>query len=203
MSILPPNTQRLFAQIIEMPRRSLIPHFAAMLGRVDLPSRRELAGLRPATRLMIVALLVWIGFVVLATAMAVAWSEMSALNFSSWFGSGAAASASTEIRSPTAFENILQRPLFSRDRHAPSEEKAAMPMPAPMLDQSLTLKGVFISGDLAKAFMTFSQNPIGIWVQTGEEIAGWQVVAVKPDQVLLSALSKKLAVPLSINGGPK
>ena len=36
------------------------------------------------------------------------------------------------------------------------------------------------------------QNPLGVWVQAGEEIAGWDVVAVQPDQVLLKGQGEKL-----------
>jgi hypothetical protein len=78
-----------------------------------------------------------------------------------------------------------------------------MPSLPVRLDQNITLKGVFMNGALAKAFLTSAQNPVGVWVQANEEIAGWRVVAVKQDQVLLDAQNEKLVIPLAVNGGAK
>jgi hypothetical protein len=175
-----------------------------MLGRAELPSRWALDGLRPATRLLIVGLTAWIGLVGLVTVIAVASVAISTMSFPAWFGSRASASPSTEIRSAAGFENILLRPLFSRSRQAAvAPTVSASPSLPVTLDQGITLKGVFINGAMAKAFLTSAQNPVGVWVQVDEEIAGWRVVAVKPDQVLLDAQNEKLVIPLSINGGAK
>jgi hypothetical protein len=202
---LPLATQRLFAHIVRSPRRSIVSRLAVMLGRAELPGRRELAGLRPATRLLIVGLTAWIGLVGLVTVIAVASVEISAMSFPAWFGSRASASPSTEIRSAAGFENILLRPLFSRSRQAATQVTVSAPQPPlpATLDQNITLKGVFISGALAKAFLTSAQNPLGVWVQVDEEVAGWRVVAVKPDQVLLDAQNENLVIPLSVRGGAK
>jgi hypothetical protein len=195
-------TNRLFAHLVSSSRRSLASRLAAMLGRSEIPRQAELAGLRPATRFLIVALTAWIGLVGLATAIAVASVEVSTINFPAWFGARASASPSTEIRSAAGFENILRRPLFSRSRQvaAPVMVPAPLPPPSVMLDQSVTLKGVFINGALAKAFLTSAQNPRGMWVRVDEEIAGWRVVAVKPDQVLLDARNEKLVIQLNVKG---
>jgi hypothetical protein len=202
---LPLATQRLFAHIIRSPRRSIVSWLAVMLGRAELPGHGELAGLRPATRLLIVGLTAWIGLVVLVTVIAVASVEISAMSFPAWLGSRASASPSTEIRSAAGFENILLRPLFSRRRQITTPATVSAPQPAPpaTLDQNITVKGVFISGALAKAFLTSAQNPLGVWVQVDEEVAGWRVVAVKPDQVLLDGQNEKLMIPLSVRGGAK
>jgi hypothetical protein len=202
---LPLATQRLFAHIVRSPRRSIVSRLAVMLGRAELPGRGELAGLRPATRLLIVGLTAWIGLVGLLTVIAVASVEISAMNFPAWFGSRASASPSTEIRSAAGFENILLRPLFSRSRQAVTPVTVSAPQPPlpATLDQNITLKGVFISGALAKAFLTSAKNPLGVWVQVGEEVAGWRVVAVKPGQVLLDAQNEKLVIPLTVNSGAK
>jgi hypothetical protein len=198
------TARRSLARIASLPRRSFAPWIAVMLGRAELPGRAELAGLRPATRFLIVGLTVWIGLVGLATVIAVAAVEVSSLSPSAWFGARASASASTEIRSPAGFENILQRPLFSRSRQAATVAVSTTPASLPaVLDQSIALKGVFINGALAKAFLTSAQNPLGVWAQVNEEVAGWRVVAVKPDQVLLHGQNEKLVVPLSINGAAK
>lgn len=201
---LPLATQRLFAHIVDSPRRSVESGLAAILGRAELPRRAELAGLRPATRFLIVGLAAWIGLAALATVVAVASVEMSTMGLPAWFGARASASPSSAIRPPADFENILKRPLFSRSRQAAATViVSAVPPPPPViLDQGITLKGVFISGALAKAFLTSAQNPLGVWVQANEEVAGWRVVTIEPDQVLLDAQNEKLVVPL-INGSAK
>jgi hypothetical protein len=203
LTSLPVTPQRLLTLVANSPRLSLAFRLPYLLGRADFPGRSELAALRPATRFLIVSLAAWIGLVVLATVIAVASAEMSTVSFPAWFGARASAAPSTEIRSPAGLENILQRPLFSRSRHAAAVAVAAPPAPPATLDQSITLKGVFINGPSAKAFLISAQNPLGVWVQANEEIAGWRVVAVKPDQVLLDAQNEKLAIPLSVNGATK
>ena len=197
-------TQRLFAHIVSSPRRSFASRVAVILGRAELPGRGELAGLRPATRFLIVGLTVWIGLVGLATVIAVASVEMSTMSLPAWLDARASASPSVETRSAAGFENILQRPLFSRSRQAALAKVPTMPPSLPVrLDPNITLKGVFMNGALAKAFLTSAQNPVGVWVQANEEIAGWRVVAVKQDQVLLDAQNEKLVIPLAVNGGAK
>jgi hypothetical protein len=200
----PLSTQHLFAYISRSPRRSFQSRMSVILGRADLPSRSELARLRPATRLLIAGLTAWIALVLLATMIAIGSVEMSTMSFSAWLGARASAAPNPEIRPPARFDNILERPLFSRSRQPlPSTTALAPPSPSVMLDRSITLKGVFINGALAKAFLTSSQNPLGVWVRTNEEIAGWRVVAVKPDQVVLDAQSEKFVIPLGTNGGAK
>jgi hypothetical protein len=200
---LPLATQRLFAHIVSSPRRSFASRVAMILGRAELPGRGELAGLRPATRFLIVGLTVWIGLVGLATVIAVASVEMSTMSLPAWFDARASASPSIEIRSAAGFENILQRPLFSRSRQAAAATVSTLPSLPVTLDQNITLRGVFMNGALAKAFLTSAQNPLGVWVQTNEEIAGWRVVAVQHDQVLLDAQNEKLVIPLTVNGRAK
>jgi len=197
--------QRLFDRMTGSQRGSFTSRVAMILGRAELPGRGELAGLRPVTRFLIVGLTVWLGLVGLATITAVASVELSTLSLPAWLGARASASPNTEIRSPAGFENILQRPLFSRSRQgaAVAVSVAMAPPPPVILDPNFTLKGVFMSGELAKAFLTSAQNPLGAWVQANDEVAGWRVVAVKPDQVLLDARNEKLVVSLSVNGPPK
>jgi hypothetical protein len=82
---------------------------------------------------------------------------------------------------------------------------AALPLPPPpppvvAVDRGITLKGVFINGPEAKAFLISTQNPLGAWSQAGEEIAGWRIVAIEPDQVTLEGHHEKLIVPSSVRG---
>ena len=141
----------------------------------------------------------------LVTVVALASVEMSTMEFPTWFVARASTSAASETQPQSGFENILQRPLFSRTRQgaAPPQAYVAAPPPPPlMLDRGLVLKGVFINGPSAKAFLTSAQNPLGTWVRAGDEIAGWRVVAVKPDQVVLDGQNQKLVIPLS-NSSPR
>lgn len=185
-----------------------VARLAGLLDRPDFPGRAEFARLRPAMRFLMVALAASIGLIVLATILAVAAVEMSAMSVPGWFSARASASTRSEIRPSTGFEAILQRPLFSRSRQAAVAAVGdAPPPPSPIvpttLDQGITLKGVYINGAMAKAFLISTQNPLGIWVEVNEEIAGWRVVAIKPEQVLLNSQNEKLEVLLSAGGSAK
>lgn len=206
MSSLPLAPQRLLTRIVNAPGRPFASWLAGLLGRPDFPAPAELARLRPATRFLIIALSAWIGLAGLATVLAVAAVEMSAMRLPAWLDARASASTRTEMRPAAAFENILQRPLFSRSRQAaaaPVEVSPPPPAPPVTLDPGITLKGVFINGALAKAFLISAQNPLGVWAQVDEEIAGWRIVAIKPDQVLLDGQNEKLEISLNVSGVAK
>jgi hypothetical protein len=186
-------------------RRGFTLRLAAMLGRAELPSREELTGLRPATRGLIVGLIAWIGLVGLVTTLAIVSVEMSAVSLPSWLDSRTSTSPGTTNRTAAAFDSIVQRPLFSRSRQLPVAMVASLPpppSPPPVVavDRGITLRGVFINGTQAKAFLISTQNPLGAWIQVGEEIAGWRIVAIEPDQVTLEGHNEKLVVPSSVRG---
>jgi hypothetical protein len=147
---LPLAVQNRFARVVSTARRLAASWTTAMLGRADLPTIGELAALRPATRVLMAGLAGWIGLVGLVTVVAVVSVEMSTISLPAWFSAPASKTRGTEASSPAGFENIVQRPLFSRNRHALTA--AVMPSPAPpppsALDPNITLKGVFISGPL-------------------------------------------------------
>jgi hypothetical protein len=176
-----------------------------LLGRADLPSRSEFAELRPATRVLITGLAAWIGLVGAVTVIAVISVEMSAVSVPAWLSTRGPASNGGATRAAASFENIVQRPLFSRNRQvvvAPEPASAPPPaLPTLTLDQGITLKGVFVNEGFAKAFLLTTQNPVGVWVQVNEEINGWRVAAVLPDQVVLEGQNQKLVVPLNVSGG--
>lgn len=186
---------------------AFISWLAGLLQRPDLPARSEFVALRPATRFLMLVLAGWTGLVLLVTVIAVAAVEMSIVSVPGWFSARASASTRSEIRPSAGFESILQRPLFSRSRQAAVAAVVgdAPPLPAVVttLDQGITLKGVYINGAVAKAFLISAQNPLGVWVQVNEEIAGWRVVAVSPDQVQLDSHNEKLELPLSIGSSAK
>ena len=184
-----------------LPRRWASSWLAALLGRSELPGMGDLIALRPATRVLLAGFSGWIVMVLAVTVAALVSVEMSAVSLPEWLPSSASRGAAA--RPLASLDNIVQRPLFSRNRQgAPPVSApvlAAAPAPA-MLDQDISLKGVFISGPLAKAFLLSSQNPLGIWVQADEEISGWKVVSVQPDQVILQGQGEKRTVQLHAGG---
>jgi hypothetical protein len=177
---------------------------AAMLGRADLPSRSELATLRPATRVLILGFLGWIGLVGVVTISAMISLELSTLNAPAWFGRSGPGAKASNARSGGNFENIIQRPLFARNRQVfvATEPVAAPPPPPPVatLDPGLTLKGVFMSDGVTKAFLISAQSPLGVWAEVNGLIEGWRVAAVTPEQVILEGQGEKLTIPLHASG---
>lgn len=119
-----------------------------------------------------------------------------------WFGRSSPAAKASDARAAAGFENIVQRPLFSRNRQGfvAAELAAAPPPPMATLDAGITLKGVFMSDGVAKAFLVTTQTPLGVWVQVNGQIDGWRVAAVTPEQVVLEGQSEKLTVPLHASG---
>jgi ribosome-associated protein YbcJ (S4-like RNA binding protein) len=202
MTSLPLAAQRRLSQLVSSPGRVIAARLAAILGRAKLPTREEFAALRPATRALMAGLAVWIGLVGLVTLIAVASVAMSTISFPTWLGARASSSRTSEVRSPASFENIAQRPLFSRSRQGVIPATVVAPSVSPVaLDPGISLKGVFISGGLAKAFLLSGQNPLGTWVEANGEIEGWRIVAIKPGEVVLDGQNEKLVVPLNVSGG--
>jgi hypothetical protein len=200
----PVATQARLARVAGSSRRLAVSGTAALLGRTEFPGIAEVAALRPATRVLIAGLSGWIILVVLVSLAAVVSVEMSTITLPEWLGTPSSASGSAAARPPAGFENIVRRPLFSRSRQGMSQASVPMPVSPPppsTLDQDVSLRGVFMSGPMAKAFLLSSQSPLGAWVQAGEEVAGWRVVAVQRDQVLLEGQGQRLIVQLNISGG--
>jgi hypothetical protein len=202
MTSLAQMVQLRLSGVAGSPRQFVASRLAAMLGRTDLPSRSELTALRPATRVLILGFAAWIALVGAMTLSAVISLELSTVTAPAWFGSRSLAAKASDARAAAGFENIVQRPLFSRNRQgfvAP-EPAAAPPPPMATLDSGMTLKGVFMSDGVAKAFLITTQNPVGVWVQLNGQIDGWRVAAVTPEHVVLEGQSEKLTVPLHPSG---
>jgi hypothetical protein len=201
MTSLTQMVQLRLAGMTGSPRQFATAGLAAMLGRTDLPSRSELMALRPATRVLILGFAAWIGLVGVVTISALISLELSTVTAPAWFGrTGPAAKASSSRAG--GFENIVQRPLFSRNRQGfvAAEPLAAPPPPMATLDSGLTLKGVFMSEGIAKAFLISAQSPLGVWVEVNGQIDGWRVAAVTPEHVILEGQGEKLTVPLHPSG---
>lgn len=202
MTSLAQMVQFRLSGIAGSPRQFAASRLAAMLGRTDLPSRSELAALRPATRVLILGFAAWIGLVGVMTLSAVISLELSTVTAPAWFGRTGPAAKASEARAAAGFENIVQRPLFSRNRQVfvAAEPVSAPPPPTATLDSGIALKGVFMSDGVAKAFLISTQNPLGVWVQVDGQINGWRVAAVTPEQVVLEGQGEKLTVPLHASG---
>ena len=139
---------------------------AVLLGRTELPAMIEIAALRPATRALLAGFSGWIALVLLVTLVAIVSVEMSAVSLPQWFGAPSSTARGAAGRLPASFDNIAQRPLFSRRRQGVSVAPPPVPLPSlpPMpsaLDRDIALKGVFISGPLAKAFPAIGAIPTG------------------------------------------
>lgn len=194
-----PAYRRPLAQISGAPMRLASSWIAALLGRSELPSLSEISALRPATRVLLAGFSGGIVLVFLVTVAAVISVEMSAVSLPEWLALPSSAARGAAARPLAGLENIVQRPLFSRSRQSVTLSQAAVLAAAPTavaLEQDITLKGIFMNGALAKAFVLSPQNQLGVWVQTGEEISGWRVLGVQPGYVLLEGQGEKRTVQL-------
>src|SRR5205823_617219 len=149
------------------PRQFVASRLAALLGRTELPSWNELTALRPATRVLILGFAALIGLVGAVTISAMISLELSTVAAPAWFGRSGPVAKASEARAAAGFENIVQRPLFSRNRQGfvAAEPAAAPPLPVATLDAGITLKGVFMSDGVAKVFLITTQSPLGVWVE--------------------------------------
>lgn len=202
MTSLAQMVQLRLSGITDAPRQFAASRLAVMLGRTDLPSRSELMALRPATRVLIVGFAAWIALVGVLTLGVMIWLELSTVTAPAWFGTSGAAAKSSGARAISAYENIVQRPLFSRNRQVlVAPEPVAAPPPAvATLDPGMTLKGVFMNEGVAKAFLITAQSPLGSWVGVNGQIGGWRVTAVTPDHAVLEGQGEKLTLPLHASG---
>ena len=205
MSSLAQMVQLRLSGITASPRQFAASRLAAMLGRNDLPGRSELAALRPATRVLIVGLAAWIALVGAMTLGAMIALELSTVTAPAWLGGSGAALKASGGRATAGYENIVQRPLFSRNRRVFAAPEPVMPAPPPpqmlaTLDREMTLKGVFMSEGVAKAFLVTAQSPLGTWVDIDGRIGGWRVTMVTPDHIVLEEQGEKLIVPLHASG---
>ena len=191
--------------VTNSPRRFAASRLAAVLGRTDLPGRSELMALRPATRALILGFAAWIALVGATTLGAVIWLELSTMSAPAWFGASGSAAKASGAHAAAGYENIVQRPLFSRSRQvfvaaAPVAPAPPLPPVVVALDPGMTLKGVFMTDGVAKAFLVTAQSPLGSWVEVNGQIGGWRVTAVTPDHVALEGQGQKLTLPLHASG---
>jgi hypothetical protein len=167
----------------------------------QIPSRRELKSLAPLRRGLLVGLSVLTGLAAVGPILAIVSLELAIANQSA-SGAGNRALAGWESRSGGTYENILQRPLFSRSRQlltaaAPAAVVLSTSTRA-MLDPSVALRGVFMNGERAKAFLTSSDNPVGVWIALNEQWSGWRLSEIKPNQIVLEADGERQTLQLTV-----
>jgi len=169
----------------------------------QIPSRRELMSLAPLKRGLLLGLAVLTAIAVVTPIVAVASLEL-AIASQSASGGDSRAPAGRESRSAGTYENILQRPLFSRSRQLlvvaapPAVVDAPAPSARTILDPTVALRGVFMSGGRAKAFLTSSENPVGVWVALNDQWSGWRLSAVKPNEIVLEADGERQTLKLTV-----
>ena len=155
-----------------------------------------------ATRLTILGLLGWCVLAAMAT-VAVAISIESP---ASTIVLASTNRVSAIRRSAGAADAVVQRPLFASNRQ-PATDFAMVPQvpAAPVVVQSfgIVLRGVFMDGKTAKAYMTTAQEPTGAWVAADQMVDGWRLVAVRAQEVELEGQGRRIIVPYSTGAAGK
>jgi hypothetical protein len=175
---------------------SAIDSVALMLGVDRGRLRAEFASMRASSRMVLCGLLIFITCTAAAT-FAILVSIATSASLPVDVGQQNGGDVATSV--PRSYDVIVARPLFSRSRQpaaAPTET-----MRTAVVDRQINLRGVFINGTVAKAYMLSPQTPLGAWRKRGEEFEGWRVENVAPDRVTLTSQAERMVVPLTVAGG--
>ena len=195
--------QRL-AQAIRNSRTGLASAGVLQTLRGLIPSAREFQSVTSLRRGLLLGLAVLTTFMAIAPIVAIVSLEIAIANQSAPGSRGGGALASREGPGVSIFENILQRPLFSRNRQlfAVAAPQPMIGTQAPptrtMLDPSVALRGVFMNGERAKVFLTSSDNPVGGWIALNEQWSGWRLAEIKPNEIVLEAEGERQTLPLNV-----
>ncbi|MCP3442030.1 hypothetical protein [Bradyrhizobium sp. CCGUVB14] len=190
-------------QAIQRSRIELAAARFHQLVRIQIPSERELKSVAPLRRGLLLGLAALTALAVIAPIVAIVSLEF-AIASQSASGSGGRAPVGRESRGAGSYENILQRPLFSRNRQLLAVAAPPVVVDAPassarvMLDPSVALRGVFMNGDQAKAFLTSSDHPVGTWIALNEQWSGWRLSEVKPNEIVLEADGERQTLALTV-----
>jgi len=198
------NRRRQFWQAIRRSRIELVSASFRQLVRDQIPSRRELKSAAPLRRGLLLGLAALTGLAVAVPIVAIASLEFAIASQSALGSGGGRAPGGRENGGAGNYENILQHPLFSRSRQPlaaaapPATGDAPTPPARTMLDPSLALRGIFMNGERAKAFLTSSDNPVGIWIALNEQWSGWRLSDVKPNEIVLEAGGERQTLQLTV-----
>lgn len=195
-SLLSPTVRRLRRGMLSGLGTFGIDSIALMLGVDTGRLRAELSNMRTASRMALFGLLIFIVCAIAGTASALIGIATSA-SVSVDTAEQAASDAATRVQ--RSYDAIVTRPLFSRSRQPAAAPVDSMGGGA-VVDRQISLRGVFINGAMAKAFMLSPQTPLGVWRKRGEDFEGWRVEDVARDHVTLTSQAERLIVPLTIAG---
>lgn len=199
-----PSGQQQLAQGFRNSRNGLAPASIIKVLRGQIPSARELQSVAPLRRTLLLGLVVLTALMAIAPLVAIVSLEIAVASQSAPGSRGGGTLAGREGQGVGSYESILQRPLFSRSRQAVAlaAPQPIVDTPAPlaraMLDPSVALRGVFMSGERAKAFLTSSDNPVGVWIGLNEQWSGWRLAEVKPNEIVLEAEGERQTLPLNV-----
>ncbi|MBR0994306.1 hypothetical protein JQ580_26645 [Bradyrhizobium japonicum] len=202
--LTPPNTRQHLAQTVLNSRSGLTLASIIEGLRGQVPSPRELQSVAPIRRALLLGLVVLTAFTAIAPIVLIVSLEIAIAGQSAPGSRGGGSLAGREGQGVGNYEHILQRPLFSRSRQAvaPAVPQQIVDKPAPparaMLDPSVALRGVFMSGERAKAFLTSSDDPVGVWIALNEQWSGWRLSEVKPNEIVLEAEGERQTLPLNV-----
>ena len=192
------------AQVIRNSRTGLASAGVLRNLRGLIPSTREFQSVSPLRRALLLGLAVLTAFMAIAPIIAIVSLEIAIASQSAPGSRGGGTLAGREGQGVGTYENILQRPLFSRSRQLvavaaplPMIDTPALPTRT-MLDPSVALRGVFMNGERAKAFLTSSDNPVGGWIALNEQWSGWRLVEIKPNEIVLEAEGERQSLPLNV-----
>lgn len=172
----------------------LVGAVATMLDVEPSRLRAEISAIRPTSRLALAGLLASIGCTMIATLLAIFYVTSASEIVAAPIVNPA---SPVRVASRESHDAIVMRPLFWRSRQ-PATAPALVAIPETIAsDPQISLKGVLISGDLAKAFFLSAETPAGVWRQRGEDVAGWRVAEILRDRVVLESGAGRFVVPMS------
>ena len=99
-----------------------------------------------------------------------------------------------DMREEETYAVILERPLFSPSRRPVSPAQAES---APVASAGLSLLGIASGAGRAIALIQPGADAPAIKAQAGEEVAGWQLVSIATQSVLLERQGGQLALDLA------
>ena len=160
--------------------------------------RAAWAGLPPGPRVAAVALAGW-----MALAVSLAGVDLLAGGDVEGASAPGGATAGPGVP-PPSLEAIAQRPLFSPTRRPdapPPPMVQAAPPPPPPRDRQISLKGIYMDGAQAKAFLVSAEQPEGVWVGAGGHVGPWRVAAISAERVRFEAEGESFSASLSPEAG--
>ena len=107
------------------------------------------------------------------------------------------------------FEDIVERPLFSRSRRPfvppPAEVTETFPEisePAQAVaEPQLSLKGVYIQGGVRRALILSTESPAQ-WQSVGDDVSGWNITEIGANEITLEAQGQTRRLKLYVEKYP-